>query len=115
MFSLYLLLALQCHNILNNDSKFSQQEQHSETSERLKEWRTSGDGCSGDEASSPIPSQGALLTSQLSDEADLGASALPHSLLVQDSSPGKYYLDLTTLKVASILLAMTINNLTHLW
>ncbi|XP_063844125.1 triple functional domain protein-like isoform X3 [Scylla paramamosain] len=58
-------------------------EQHSETSELLKEWRSSGDGCSGDEASSPVP-----LTSQLSDDADLGASALPHSLLVQDTSPG---------------------------
>lgn len=76
--------------ILN--ATFSQQEQHSETSERLKEWRSSGDGCSGDEASSPVPPQGALLTSQLSDDTDLGASALPHSLHVQDSSPGRYEL-----------------------
>ncbi|KAG7167736.1 Triple functional domain protein-like 1, partial [Homarus americanus] len=76
-------LATEIENIVKE-----KMEQHSETSERLKEWRSSGDGCSGDEASSPLPSQGALLTSQLSDEADLGASALPHSLLVQDSSPG---------------------------
>ncbi|XP_069191995.1 triple functional domain protein isoform X3 [Procambarus clarkii] len=76
-------LATEIENIVKE-----KMEQHSETSERLKEWRSSGDGCSGDEASSPLPSQGALLTSQLSDDADLGASALPHSLLVQDSSPG---------------------------
>ncbi|XP_071527234.1 triple functional domain protein isoform X3 [Panulirus ornatus] len=76
-------LATEIENIVKE-----KMEQHSETSERLKEWRSSGDGCSGDEASSPIPSQGALLSSQLSDDADMGASALPHSLLVQDSSPG---------------------------
>ncbi|KAG0715143.1 Triple functional domain protein [Chionoecetes opilio] len=65
------------------DSVQTCREQHSETSELLKEWRSSGDGCSGDEASSPVP-----LTSQLSDDADLGASALPHSLLAHDISPG---------------------------
>ncbi|KAK4310789.1 hypothetical protein Pmani_017672 [Petrolisthes manimaculis] len=68
-------------------------EQHSETSERLKEWRVAGDGCSGDEASSPGPNilnpqASALLASQLSDEAELGgASALPQALTSQDTSP----------------------------
>ncbi|XP_069951615.1 triple functional domain protein isoform X1 [Cherax quadricarinatus] len=78
-------LATEIENIVKE-----KMEQHSETSERLKEWGSSGDGCCGDEASSPLPSQGALLTSQLSDDADLGASALPHSLLVQDSSPDEH-------------------------
>lgn len=70
---------------------FFQQEQHSETSERLKEWRTSGDGCSGDEASSPLPTAAGILNPELplSDDGDLGASALPDSFNVQDSSPGK--------------------------
>ncbi|KAK7084957.1 hypothetical protein SK128_027775 [Halocaridina rubra] len=65
-------------------------EQHTETSERLKEYRIPGDGCSGDEASSPLPSAAAILTPDfpLSDDGDLGASALPDSANVQDSSPG---------------------------
>ncbi|XP_050733039.1 triple functional domain protein-like isoform X4 [Eriocheir sinensis] len=71
-------LATEIENIVKE-----KMEQHTETNELLKEWRSSGDGCSGDEASSPVP-----LTSQLSDDADLGASALPHSLLVHDTSPG---------------------------
>lgn len=70
--------------------KHYMKEQHSETSERLKEWRTSGDGCSGDEASSPLPTAAGILNPELplSDDGDLGASALPDSFNVQDSSPG---------------------------
>ncbi|XP_066961005.1 kalirin isoform X3 [Macrobrachium rosenbergii] len=77
-------LATEIENIVKE-----KMEQHSETSERLK-WRSSGDGCSGDEASSPLPSATAILTSELplSDDGDLGASALPDSANVQDSSPG---------------------------